>query len=87
MRLKVVGSSRVTERSIMPCTARATSEWSGPSVGASSEAVLVTLWLRWLQAVRLQTKPNMMPLHKLTAAFIATLMLMDDSKPRSLAGR
>lgn len=52
--------------------------------GNASEPVLVHLWLRWLQAVRLQAKPNLTPLRKLAVGFVATLNLLDDSKASSV---
>lgn len=48
--------------------------------GNASEAVLVTLWLRWLQSVRLQVKPALTAEWKLAMGFARTLDLLENDK-------
>lgn len=48
--------------------------------GKSSEAVLITLWLRWLQSVRLQVKPVITVEWKLAIGFTRTLALLENDK-------
>ena len=48
--------------------------------GNASEAVLVTLWLRWLQSVRLQVKPALTVEWKLAIGFARTLALLENDK-------
>lgn len=48
--------------------------------GNASEAVLVALWLRWLQSVRFQRKPALTVLWKLGIGFISTLALIETDK-------
>lgn len=48
--------------------------------GNASEAVLVALWLRWLQAVRFQVEPNVSVIKKLAAGFVKILVLLQSDK-------
>lgn len=48
--------------------------------GNASEAVLVTLWLRWLQSVRFQVKPALTVEWKLALGFARTLALLENDK-------
>ena len=48
--------------------------------GNASEAVLVTLWLRWLQSARLQVKPALTVEWKLAIGFARTLALLENDK-------
>lgn len=48
--------------------------------GNASEAVLVVLWLRWLQAIRFQDKPNLRIEQKLAVAFARTLVNLEQDK-------
>ena len=51
----------------------------------ASDGVLEALWLRWLRAVRLQTKPAVLPIDKLGSAFIRiALGLADEGSIRRL---
>jgi tetratricopeptide (TPR) repeat protein len=49
--------------------------------GNASEAVLVALWLRWLQAVRFQIKPRRTVEQKLVSGFVKTLLHLEPDKP------
>lgn len=49
------------------------------TTGKASDAVLETLWLRWLQAIRLQTEPALLPIERLASAFVAMLMHVTDT--------
>lgn len=48
--------------------------------GNASEAVLVTLWLHWLQSVRLQVKPALTAEWKLAMGFARTLELLENDR-------
>ena len=51
----------------------------------ANQEVLVALWLRWLGAVRFQTKPNVPPLKKLMGACLS--VLADLKSDRIVVGR
>jgi len=48
--------------------------------GNASEAVLVALWIRWLQAVRFQVKPQITVKQKLVAGFVKILLSLKPEK-------
>jgi len=48
--------------------------------GNASDAVLITLWLRWLQSVRFQVKPALSVEWKLALGFARTLALLENDK-------
>jgi len=48
--------------------------------GEASEAVLVTLWLRWLQAIRFQLKPERPVWWKIAISFVSVLAQIESDK-------